>query len=41
MRRNNVLLKKWEAALDEKKKLAKQQLNSAMAEEKIQVTLKN
>jgi hypothetical protein len=38
MRRNNVLLKKWEAVLDEKQKLAKQQLNSAMAEEKIQVT---
>jgi hypothetical protein len=41
MRRNNVQLKKWEAALDEKQVLAKQQLNSAMAEEKIHVTQQN
>jgi hypothetical protein len=40
MKRNNVQLKKWEAALDEKQKLAKQ-LKSAMAEEKIQVTRQN
>jgi hypothetical protein len=40
MKRNNVQLKKWEAALDKKQKFAKQ-LKSAMAEEKTQVTQQN